>query len=117
MPILKECRIRYERYQKWFSSLEEFAYLYTAFYPQGIDNYFMFDFLFQSQYQKQLATILGMLPSTSIFFSVGDYLLARLALLNKKEKDDLFSLIFHLGEQGYFADFYPATVVSTSSTL
>ncbi len=117
MNILKECHIRYERYRKWFSHLPEFANMYTAFYPWGLEKYFMFDFLFKSEYQKQLADILGMLPSTSIFFSVDQYLLARLALLNKKEKDDLFSLILHLGEKGYFTDLYQAAVVSTSNKV
>jgi hypothetical protein len=114
MPILKESGIRFERYQKWFSSLPEFAQIYTAFYPRGLDQYFVFDFLFRTEYQKQLADILGMLPSTSIFFSVGSYLMSRLSLLSKNEKDELFSFIYDLGEEGYFTDFHHASVISTS---
>ncbi|MBU7046179.1 MAG: hypothetical protein HXS54_07040, partial [Theionarchaea archaeon] len=74
----------------------------------------VFDFLFRTEYQKQLADILGMLPSTSLFFSVGPYLMARLSLLSKNEKDELFSFIYSLGEEGYFTDFHQASVVSTS---
>ena len=114
MPILKENNIRFERYQKWFSCLPEYAHIYTAFYPYGLEQYFVFDFLFRTEYQKQLADILGMLPSTSLFFSVGSYLMARLSLLSKNEKDELFSFIYNLGEEGYFSDFHHASVVSTS---
>ncbi|MBU7009911.1 MAG: hypothetical protein HXS46_04430 [Theionarchaea archaeon] len=115
MPVLKECNIRYERYQKWGLKLLEAALIQPAFYPAGLPQYFMFDFLFESEYQEQLADILGMLPSTAFFFSVGRYLLARLSLLNKREKDDLFSLIFRMRKEGYFTDFYQTMAISTES--
>jgi hypothetical protein len=112
MPALRENKIRFETYQKWLSQLPQFAHTYTAFYPKGLDKYFAIDFLFKSEYQKQLSTILGMLPSTSIFFSVGDYLFARLFFLNKKEKNDLLLIVFSLGERGYFTEGHQAPVIS-----
>lgn len=112
MPTLRENKIRFETYQKWLSQLPQFTRIYTAFYPKGLDKYFAVDFLFKSEYQKQLSTILGMLPSTSIFFSVGDYLFARLFFLNKKEKNDLLMVMFQLGERGYFTEGYQVSVVS-----
>ncbi len=111
MPVLKEFGIRYERYQKWVLQLPDVAHIQPAFYPQGADQYFMLDFLFKSEYQKQLVDILGMLPSTSLFFSVDKYVWARLALLNKKQKDDLFSLIYRLGEEGFFTSSHQVLVV------
>jgi hypothetical protein len=114
MPVLKECNIRFERYQEWASRLGEVALVQTAFYPQGLDAYIVFDFVFKSDYHRQLSDVLGNLPSTSVFFSVGSYLLVRLFLLNKKEKDDLFSLLFRLGELNFFTDFYYTVVVATS---
>jgi len=64
-----------------------------------------------SLYQKQLAHILGMLPSTSLFFSVGEHLFARLCVLTRKEKDDLFSVIFQLREEGFFKSFFYASTI------
>jgi hypothetical protein len=114
MPVLKECNIRFEHYQEWASRLGEVALVQTAFYPHGLDAYIVFDFVFKSDYHRQLSDVLGNLPSTSVFFSVGSYLLVRLFLLNKKEKDDLFSLLFRLGELNFFTDFYYTVVVATS---
>lgn len=114
MPVLKECKIRFERYQKWITELPQVAHIHAAFFPQGLHNYFVLDFLFESCYHKQLADILGMLPSTSVFFSTGEYLLARVSLLNKKQEKDLFSLIFELEDRGYFTQFYQTMVISTS---
>ena len=114
MSILKECGVRYERYQEWFSQLPQYTDMYTAFFPRGLDQYFVFDFLFKTEYQTQLADILGMLPSTSVFFSVKDHLFARVSLLSKQEKDQLFSFVYRLGEEGYFTDIYNASVIATS---
>lgn len=112
MPPLEKTRTRFEFFQEWMLALPEFALVQPAFYPKGLENYFMLDFLFKSEYQKQLADILGMLPSTCMFFSVGTYVFARLPICNSKEKDELFSLIFRLQEKGFFTDFYQATVIS-----
>ncbi len=116
-PYLRESGIHYKQYQKWISQLLRVSNVQPAFYPHGFDNYFALDFLFKSCYQKQLIHILGQLPSTSSFFSVGDRLLARLYLLDSKEKDDLFSLVFQLGEKGYFTELHQSMVVFTDSDI
>jgi hypothetical protein len=113
--ILKECGIRYGRYQKWVSELPKYTHIHPVFFPKRPQNYFIFDFLFKSEYHEQLSDILGMLPSTCVFFSVGEYLMARIALLDKKEKDDLFTFIFQLEENEYFTTFSQVVVISSSS--
>jgi hypothetical protein len=110
-PILKECEISYDQYQKWLTELSEVALVQPAFYPAGLDNYSLVDFLFKSEYEEQLATVLGMLPSTSVFFCVDDYLFARLSI--PKEKN-LISLTSELKEKGYFTEYHLSTAVLTS---
>jgi hypothetical protein len=112
-PILKECEISHQQYQKWLTKLPEVALTQPAFYPAGLDNYSFHDFLFRSQYDEQLATVLGMLPSTSLFFSVDDYLFARLSVPSKREKN-LESLISELKEKGYFTEYHHSTAVLAS---
>jgi hypothetical protein len=112
-PILKKYEISYDQYQTWISRLPEVAVIQPAFYPAGLDNYSFYDFLFRSQYEEQLATVLGMLPPTSLFFCVGDYLFARLSVLSKRE-ENLISLITELKEKGYFTEYHQSTAVLTS---
>ncbi|KYK29218.1 MAG: hypothetical protein AYK19_20040 [Theionarchaea archaeon DG-70-1] len=104
-PILRKHKIRYETVEKWISELPQYTSIYTGFYPQGVKNYFASDFLFQSDFHSQLTNVLGLLPSTSVFFSVDHYLLARLFVLTKSEENDLISLIHQLKEKGYFTQF------------
>ncbi len=112
MPVLKECGAHFERFQKWFKTLQTLTRTYCGFYPYGYENYFKAHFLFHSRYQRQLRDILGLLPSTCYFFSLGDYLFSEVCFLNKKEQDDLFSLIYQLKEEGYFTHFYQSSLIS-----
>lgn len=114
-PILKECGVRFDQYQKSFLTIKKFTHAYCGFYPQGYEKYFKVHFLFQSEYQRQLRDILGLLPSTCYFFSVGDYLFAEVCFLNKKEQTDLFSFVHRLGEEGYFTNLYQSSLVSTGN--
>ena len=90
---LKECLISPTKYRDWISSADQFALMQPAFYPGGLNNYCAVDILFCSHYHQQLRDVLGLLPSTSIFFSVNDYLFARLFFLNEREVCDIFTLI------------------------
>jgi hypothetical protein len=114
VPVLKECNIRYEHYKTWVTQLPCHANISTAFYPHGADHYFLVDFLFHTHYHTQLADILGMLPATSIFFSVGNHLFARVSFLNKRQEQDLFTFIYQLGDHGFYTHFHSAAVVSPS---
>jgi hypothetical protein len=111
--ILKECEINHDQYQTWISRLPEVALIQPAFYPAGLKSYSFYDFLFRSGYRRELATVLGMLPSTSLFFCVGDYLFARLSVPSKRE-NDLALLISELKDKGYFTGYHQSTAVLTS---
>jgi hypothetical protein len=113
-PILESCNISRQVYQQWISELPEVAVIQPAFYPYGIYAYSVFQFLFKSQYHHQLASILGMLPRTTVFFSTGDYLMARIHVGTEKEVDDLFSLVFKLKGE-YFTNFMHVVIVTTYS--
>ena len=113
MPVLKKVDIHYEQYQQWASQLKEVSLVQPAFFPLQQKNYFFFDFLFKSDYHKGLANVLGMLPSTSFFFSVGQYLLARLSFVDKKQRDDLYSAIKELVQKEYITQRWQAMVISS----
>ena len=53
-------------------------------------------------------------PSTSVFFQVGEYLRARLFLLNSEQLEGVFSLIYEMKKENFFSDFYSASVAPTS---
>ena len=115
-PLLKDPRINYRSHLKWIKTVPHYALVQPAFYPQGLHNYFPYVFLFSSDHHQQLMTILGMLPSTGVFFSVGNYLFARLTVLNPGEARELFSLTTKLRKLNYFTEFEGATIIATPET-
>jgi len=110
-PTLEKLGIHYRQYKKWLQSLSAYARVQVSFHPRGWGNYSESDLLFKSDYQRQIADILGQFPSTSFFSSVGKYLLARVSVTDKGEREELITLIYEMGEKGYFTDFYHALVI------
>ena len=104
MPVLRDHKIRFQHYKKWVLQLPDFAVIKPAFYPHTLPTYCVFDFLFESVYHHQLTTVLGMLPSTSAFFSAGPHVKARLLVQNNKEAKDLFNLMDELKKCRYFTE-------------
>jgi hypothetical protein len=116
LPVIRKCNITYKDYQTWVKSLPQYAYIQPTFFPHGLYKYFTFDFLFESVYHRQLTHILGMLPFTSVFFSVGNYLYTRLTFLDIKERDSLFSLIYQLEDLAYITNYYVAFFSAIAKT-
>lgn len=115
--VLEELQISQRWYRRWVSSLNNAGTIQVAFYPLQVNKYLSYDFLFTSDHQKPLVDILGLLPSTSVFFSVGEYLLARLSFVNKREMHDLFDFVRTLKQKGFCTDFFHATVVKSKEWI
>ncbi|MGC1119613.1 MAG: hypothetical protein WBA22_00845 [Candidatus Methanofastidiosia archaeon] len=115
-PILRKLDIDQETYKKWISSLPSAAFIQPAFYPHGWDTYSARDFLLSSNHQRQVVDILGLLPCSGIFFSAGDFLLARLFMKGPEESKRVDTIILHMRKCGYITDFQTSLVLATCHT-
>jgi hypothetical protein len=113
-PLLTKLKINFEIYQNWLSSLPMAAHTQPAFNPHGFSKCGMFDFLLKSDYQKQIITILGLLPCSCGFFSAGDFLLVRFFLTWPGEAKKVDTLLWYLEKYGYCTDWLRSFVLSTS---
>ncbi|MBU7025196.1 MAG: hypothetical protein HXS40_13625, partial [Theionarchaea archaeon] len=111
--VLKELDIDCEIYEKWVSSLPEVAYVQPAFYPSGSNVYGALDFLLKSDYQKQLITILGLLPCSGVFFSTGDAVWARLPVRERDDIRKVNAVMSYLKIFGYITDAAMSLAMST----
>jgi hypothetical protein len=102
---LKECSISHAKYKTWISSLDQFALIQPAFYPEGLNNYHSVDVLFESQYHRKIKDILGLLPSTTLSFSVNDSIFVRLFFLSKIQETSVLALLDEMNYRSYSA--YP----------
>jgi hypothetical protein len=92
-----------ETYTEWISQLPQYAVIQPGFFPEDVSQYSICDYLFRSQYQRQLVDILGLLPSTSVFFSTGEYVWARLFAF-RDNVTDLVDIVSKLAELNYFTE-------------
>jgi hypothetical protein len=102
---LRECSVSHVKYKTWISSLDQFALIQLSFYPEGLENYHSVDFLFESVYHQHIKDILGLLPSTSLSFSVNDSIFVRLFFLSKIQETSVLALIDEMNYRSYSA--YP----------
>ncbi|MGC1121168.1 MAG: hypothetical protein WBA22_08740 [Candidatus Methanofastidiosia archaeon] len=113
VPVLKELDIDCETYEKWISTLPEVAHIQPAFYPHGSNTYGALDFLLKSEYQRQLMTILGLLPYSCVFFSTGDAVWARLPVRGPEDTKGVNTVMGYLEKFGYVTDIVMSLVMST----
>jgi hypothetical protein len=113
VPVLKALDIDRESYEKWVSTLPEVAYIQPAFYPSGSNVYGALDFLLQSDYQRQLITILGLLPCSGVFFSTGDAVWVRLPVRGREDIRKVNTVMSYLEKFGYITDAVMSFVMST----
>ncbi|MBU7029469.1 MAG: hypothetical protein HXS48_21220, partial [Theionarchaea archaeon] len=115
--VLEKLGIPQSWYTRWVSSLSHFGNVQVTFYPLKVKKYVTYDFLFTSDYQNPLVDTLGLLPSASVFFSVGQYLLARISVSNTRETLDLYNFVMALKEKGFCTDFSRAIVVESKEWI
>jgi hypothetical protein len=113
IPVLKELDIDREIYEKWVSTLPEVAYVQPAFYSSRSNVYGALDFLLKSDYQKQIITILGLLPCSGVFFSTGDRVWARLPVRERDDIRNVNAVVSYLKGFGYITDFVMSFAMST----
>jgi hypothetical protein len=113
VSVLKALDIDREIYEKWVSTLPEVAYVQPAFYPSGSDVYGALDFLLKSDYQRQIITILGLLPCSGVFFSTGDAVWARLPVREREDVRNVNTVISYLRKCGYITDAAMSFAMST----
>jgi hypothetical protein len=115
-PILRTLDIDLETYKEWISSLPSAALIQPAFYSHGWDTCSARDFLLSSNYQEQVVTILGLLPCSGIFFSAGDFLLARLFMKGPEESKRVDTVMLYLRKCGYITDYQSSLALGTRHT-
>jgi hypothetical protein len=99
-----DCKVKPEQYNRWISHLTDVALIQPAFYPHGLDNYGILDFLLTSEYQRQIRDVLGLLPASGGFFSMGEQLLARIFFNGKNQWHLVYAIISALERHHYFTE-------------
>lgn len=104
--LREETPISWRKYQEWKKNLTAYCTITTGFFPEGYLGYNDMTLCFQTRYEKYIAGLFSLMPTSSLFFRIGKYFLANIFI--PKEYDKLprvYDVIFQLLDRGIISDY------------
>jgi DNA-binding Lrp family transcriptional regulator len=73
-PLMVKYHISKDKITQWLKRLSECCTVYTCYFPESIDNYDSYIFMFETDYVDFIVELFSQLPTTVWFFTVADKL-------------------------------------------
>lgn len=104
--LRKETLISWRKYQEWKKNMTTSCTITTAFYPEGYLEYHDMTLCFQTDYEKYIADLFSLLPTSPLLFGVGEYFLANIFIPKDYEKlPRVYNIIHQLLDRGIISDY------------
>ena len=110
-PLVRERDVSFRKFYEWLRTKDEYTTIHTGFYPEGFASYTSYLFLFRTDYEYALMDLFSLLPTTPLFFKVGNYLLSWFYIRTDPLITSLSKAIYALKERSILTDFYKGIVV------
>ena len=110
-PTLRRVKVRYETYTKWIEDLEDHCSFHVGFYPGGYRNYMTYCFLFSSDHEDSLKSILSLFPTTPFVLEMGNQLMVFINMISSEITRNLFCTIYDLKRKEMIKGFKQAVAV------
>ncbi len=110
-PLMRKYRISSRKIQTWLKRLTETCTVFTRYFPDGINLYDPYLFFIRTEYEKALVDLFGLLPTSTLYFKVGDVLIIEPYLRsdylrgNYYHRTQIPSMLEVLKEKGYITDY------------
>lgn len=110
-PLMRKYCISSRKIQKWLKRLPETCTVFTRYFPEGIRLYDSYLFFVRTNYEKALIDLFGLLPTSTLYFKVGDVLVIEPYLQTGYLRQNFFhkiqipSLLETLKEKEYIKDY------------
>jgi predicted transcriptional regulator len=110
-PLVREREVSFRKFYEWLNDLDQYTTIHTGFYPEGYASYTTYLFLFKTGYEHAVIDLFSLLPTTSMFFKVGSYLLTWIYIRTDPLIISLSRAIYALKEKYIIDKFYKGIVV------
>ncbi|KYK31937.1 MAG: winged helix-turn-helix domain-containing protein [Theionarchaea archaeon] len=110
-PLVRDQDVSFRKFYEWLETLDLYTTTHTTFYPEGYASYTTYLFLFETEYEQALIDLFSLLPTSSLFFKVGSYLLTMIYIRTDPLITSLSRAIYTLKERSILKDFYKGVVV------
>jgi hypothetical protein len=95
-PTLDKIKVRYEHFVDWSKTLKDYCTIHTGFYPHGYQTYLHHCFLFSSEYESSVKSLLSLFPTTTYIMEVQNQLLVFINALSSAITVRLFCLMYDM---------------------
>ena len=103
--LRKKTLISWSTYQKWKKTLEEYCTITAGFFPEGVLSYNDMTLCFRTRYEEYIVELFSLLPTSSLFYRIGDYFLANIFIPKEYDKiPRVYRVIFELLDRGIISD-------------
>lgn len=110
-PLVREQDVSFRRFYEWLNNVHQYTTIHTMFFPEGYASYTTYLFLFKTDYEYALRDLFSLLPTSPMFFKVGEYLLTMIYIRTDPLIISLSRAIYTLKERGILKDFMKGIVV------
>ncbi len=105
--LRKKFPISWRKYMEWKKTLREYCTILLCYYPRGHDLYNSITMCFRTHYEKYIVDLFSHLPTSSLFFKIGKYLLVDVRYPKDPAKEfRMFKIMSHLKEEGIISDYH-----------
>lgn len=105
-PVLKDLKIRYEIYQEWTETMEDYCTIHTGFYPEGYSTYLCYCFLFFSDYRESVKTFFSSLPTTTFITELDNQFLVFASIPSSEVSRKFFCALGNMKQENVIDQFY-----------
>lgn len=84
--LRKKHVISWRKYQEWKKGLEEYCTIVVAFFPDGAFSYNDMTLSFKTRYEQYVADLFSYLPTTPLFYKIGEYFTANIFIPKEYDK-------------------------------
>ena len=110
-PTLQEIKVRYETYSQWMKTLEDHCTTHVEFYPEELETYMGYCFLFSARYSLLVQSLFSLLPTSSVITEIGDQLLIFIRVSSPDITRRLFCTIYDMKTVGIIEEFSYAALL------
>ncbi len=110
-PVLQNIHVSYDTYARWIKSLEDHCTIHTEFYPEGYRNYFCHCFLFSTDYEESVKSLISLFPATSSIVELDEQLLVFAYAVSSEERRRLICIICDMKTKKMIKGFRHAVIL------
>ena len=110
-PTLRKIGVRYEIYNKWKETLQDYCTIHTGFYPEGYPTYMSHCFFIHTDHEQTVKSLFSLFPTTPVIMEVDSHLLVFVSVNTPDVNLNLLCTLYDMKSTKVIKKFSHAAVI------